>query len=330
MKKRAAEIFMWVLCFCVLATTGIVAARTYQEIQNTLKEEQAQTEALKAQLSDLETNYKKLRKKVTKLEKKEKVGTEKEIAETAVQSENTDIETATADGELTQSAGAGITNLQAGTLVDVSQISWSDMDKYFQSYEIVEGDEIYNRIIGKSYQVNDNVALSDLRYLKVLHYNFEHQVQVGELIVNAKLADDFISAFKSLYEQEYEIQSMYLIDNYWTGDGATSDNASIEVNNTSAFCYRVATGSTNLSNHAYGCAIDINSQQNPYVTYDADGNGSCYHENAREYLDRSSGKAHVITHDDICYKIFTDLGFSWGGDWEVGIKDFQHFEKTVA
>lgn len=61
------------------------------------------------------------------------------------------------------------------------------------------------------------------------------QVQVGELIVNAQLTDDFLNAFKSLYEQEYEIQSMYLIDNYWTGDGSTSDNASIEENNTSAF-----------------------------------------------------------------------------------------------
>lgn len=41
-------------------------------------------------------------------------------------------------------------------------------------------------------------------------------------------------------------------------------------------------------------------------------------------------KAHVITHDDICYQIFTNLGFSWGGDWERGIKDFQHFEKPIA
>ena len=61
------------------------------------------------------------------------------------------------------------------------------------------------------------------------------QVQVGDLIVNAQLTDDFLNAFKSLYEHEYEIQSMYLIDNYWTGDGSTSDNASIEENNTSAF-----------------------------------------------------------------------------------------------
>ena len=64
---------------------------------------------------------------------------------------------------------------------------------------------------------NNDIGLADLRYLKVLHYNFNGNVQVGEVIVNAQLAEDFLSAFKSLYEEHYEIQSMYLIDNYWTG-----------------------------------------------------------------------------------------------------------------
>ena len=202
-----------------------------------------------------------------------------------------------------------------------------NLDKYFQAYEIVEGDAIYNRIIGKSYQPNDYVALSDLRYLKVLHYNFEGQVQVGELIVNAQIVDDFLSAFKQLYENQYQIQEMVLIDNYWAGDGDSSDYNSIEHNNTSAFCFRNATGSGNLSKHAYGRAIDINSQQNPYVTYN-NGYGSCAHGNAQQYLDRSSGLPHVITHDDICYQIFTQLGFTWGGDWG-NPKDFQHFEKSA-
>ena len=87
------------------------------------------------------------------------------------------------------------------------------------------------------------------------------------------------------------------------------------------------TTSGNLSKHAYGRAIDINSQQNPYVTYN-NGYGSCAHGNAQQYLDRSSGLPHVITHDDICYQIFTQLGFTWGGDWG-NPKDFQHFEKSA-
>ena len=29
----------------------------------------------------------------------------------------------------------------------------------------------------------------------------------------------------------------------------------------------------------------------------------------------------------LCYKLFTEHGFTWGGDW-VHSKDYQHFEKS--
>lgn len=261
-------------------------------------------------------------------EKKEAATQTGEVAGPPLAPETTPTPQTEENGALTPGeTSAGITDLAVKEIVDPSQISATDLDKYFQAYEIVEGDEIYNRIIGKSYYANDYVALSDLRYLKVLHYNFEGQVQVGELIVNAQIVDDFLSAFKQLYEKQYQIQEMVLIDNYWAGDGDSSDYNSIEHNNTSAFCFRNATGSGNLSKHAFGRAIDINSQQNPYVTYN-NGYGSCAHGNAQQYLDRSSGLPHVITHDDICYQIFTQLGFTWGGDWS-NPKDFQHFEKSA-
>lgn len=215
-----------------------------------------------------------------------------------------------------------------GVILTAEQTAAMNRDDYFKSYEITVGDDIYNRINGKSYQENDNVPLESLRYLKLLHYNFDHQIQMGELIVNAARADEFLQIFKELYDAGYEIQSMFLIDNYWAGDGAESDNASIQVNNTSAFCYRVVTGGTTLSNHAYGCAIDINPQQNPYVYQDESGNETCYHDNAREFVPRDTGLAHVITQEDICCQIFKNHGFTWGGDWNYPI-DYQHFEKPL-
>lgn len=215
-------------------------------------------------------------------------------------------------------------NIPSGTIIDKNTLNSSNIGNYFQIYEI--SDYIYSKIYGKSYRDNKDIALSDLRYIKVLHYNFNHEIQVGELIVNKKIASDIISAFKELYDYEYEIESMYLIDRYWTGDGETTDTASIDVNNTSSFLYRNATGSsTKLSNHALGMAIDINPQQNPYVSYKS-GSPKWYHDNANDYIDRDTGLPHVITHDDICYKIFTKYGFKWGGDWK-NIKDYQHFEK---
>ena len=184
---------------------------------------------------------------------------------------------------------------------------------------------VYKRINGKSYRKNPNISLDELRYLKVLHYNFKHRIQVGELIVNVELTEDFLEIFKELFNKEYEIQSIYLVDNYWTGDGTSTDSASIAKNNTSAFCYRKITGGSELSNHAFGRAIDINPRQNPYIEY-IGGKPSWGDSHAGAYLDRSSGKAHMITHKDACFLAFKERGFSWGGDWNSP-KDYQHFEK---
>lgn len=214
----------------------------------------------------------------------------------------------------------------AGELLEEDQLDQGALEKYFTASEIQEGDAVYQRIIGKSYRENPNIGLEELRYLKMPHYNFDGQIQVGEMIVHADIAQDVLDIFRELFLQQYQIQSMYLVDNYWTGDGNTTDTASIEVNNTSAFNYRPITGGSSLSNHAFGRAIDINPQQNPYVHYDSSGNPSWSHENANDYIDRSSGMPHMITHEDPCYQIFSEYGFTWGGDWN-NPKDYQHFEK---
>lgn len=219
-----------------------------------------------------------------------------------------------------------IRNLEAGTILSMENIK-SHMYDYFSISEIKEDDSVYNRINGKSYQDNRYISLSDLRYLKVLHYNFDHEIQVGEIIVNAAISEDVLNIFKELFLIEYEIQSMHLIDDYWTGDGRTSDSASIEENNTSAFCFRKITGGSRLSNHAYGCAIDINPQQNPYVWYE-NGSKQWDHSNADYYIDRSTGDPHMIVKGDDCYRIFEKYGFSWGGEWSNPI-DYQHFERKL-
>lgn len=218
-----------------------------------------------------------------------------------------------------------IDELEPGEIIPFENLSAFGTDEYFKAYEIQEGDEIFERINGKSFRENDAVSLSDLRYMKLLHYNFDGEIQVGELIVNAALTEDYRTAFMRLFENEYQIQSMYLVDNYWTGDADTTDTASIEENNTSAFNYREVTGGGSLSYHAFGKAVDINPQQNPYVKYDGEGNPKYSHTNAQPYLERET-RDHMITHEDICYQIFADMGFTWGGDW-ANPKDYQHFQK---
>lgn len=218
-----------------------------------------------------------------------------------------------------------LSGLEPGTILQKEQIDFEHPEAYFMVWEIEEGDNLHERINGKSYRENPNIDLESLRYLKLPHYNFEGQIQVGELIVNRDITEDVIEAFLALFEDEYQIESMYLIDNYWTGDPDSTDWASIDANNTSAFCYRAVTGGSRLSNHAYGRAIDINPRQNPYVSYSS-GKPVWAHENADPFIRRETGMPHVITHEDTAFRVFKDFGFNWGGDWK-NPKDYQHFEK---
>ena len=265
----------------------------------------------------------------------ESVSTEEYSRETAA-SEGESAEV-TPESDPSDAANAGVStltpsivlSLTAGSILMEDSVDWNRINEYFAVYEIYEGDAVYNRIIGKSYQVNDNIGLSDLRYLKLLHFNFDGNIQVGELICNAVLAQDMIDIFTELFYCRYQICSMHLIDNYWTGDGVESDEASIEVDNTSCFCYRRATDAANLSNHAYGRAIDINPQENPFYIIRPDGSLEYYHTNAEPYLlNRDPSIPHVITEVDDAYRIFTAHGFSWGGNWS-NPKDYQHFEKLT-
>lgn len=219
-----------------------------------------------------------------------------------------------------------ILELEAGTVVEDFQINMEQLAKYFTVSEI--DDNIFAYINGRSYIENEQIHREDLRYLKVLHYNYDHRMQVGEIIVNASIAEDVRNIFYELFEQEYEIESMRLIDKFWTGNSVDSDTNSIENNNTSAFNYRVVPGTKKLSNHAAGYAVDVNPLQNPYVKYNQDGELAHYYKDMEQYMDRESGKTHMITHEDICYQIFTKYGFAWGGDWK-SLKDYQHFEKRV-
>jgi len=245
--------------------------------------------------------------------------------------EQTTEETSEQTTEETTEATTGETtrfllNLDAykpGDVIPEDRINKDNLDAYFVSYKISRDGAVFSRINGKSWQDNDNISLSDLRYIQMPHYNFDGNVQLGELIVNVSIEDSIIAIFKELFLNKYQIEKMFLIDNYWVGEGEASDSNSIDHNNTSAFCYRPATGGGSLSKHSYGRAIDINPQQNPYVSYST-GQPKWSHSNANDYIARDTGLAHVITHDDLAYKLFNKYGYTWGGDW-TNPKDYQHF-----
>jgi len=187
--------------------------------------------------------------------------------------------------------------------------------------------EIESRIRGISYPEDDTdkeVSLSDLSYVGVLYNDFEGNVKEGELICNNSIALDLVEIFEELYRNGYQFERIELIDEYG-GD----DTLSMENNNTSCFNYRIVDGTDHLSKHAYGLAIDINPFYNPYVVFNKDGSGETYisPKGSEAYADRNKDFPYKIDENDLCYKLFIEHGFTWGGNWNSS-KDYQHFQKV--
>ena len=191
-------------------------------------------------------------------------------------------------------------------------------------YYVDLNDHLKERISGLSYPSNPKSCLvpyEDLRYLRILYYDFSGEEHVGELIVHRELAEDVLEIFSELYDIRYPLTSVRLVDDF--GEKA-DDTKSMEADNTSSFCYRKVTGEEKLSRHSYGAAIDINPRENPYIRKD----GTVSPSNSEPYVDRSKTFDGKIDKKDMCYKIFIKHGWNWGGDFKKE-KDYQHFSKEI-
>ncbi|MCK9444470.1 MAG: M15 family metallopeptidase [Tissierellaceae bacterium] len=180
-------------------------------------------------------------------------------------------------------------------------------------------DYIVERMMGVSYVENEHITIEDLAYIQISHWGFDEKVHIGELIVNAQVAEEVVEIFRELFAAKYPIEKMKLIDEY-----GADDNLSMMDNNSSAFCYREVAGSNGkLSKHSYGLAIDINPVQNPYIKKDI-----ILPSIGEEYLDRENFRTGMIVEGDLCYDAFTSRGWTWGGKWNT-LKDYQHFEYNL-
>ena len=174
-----------------------------------------------------------------------------------------------------------LVGIPAGQVLSPSEVDASRPEAYTQILALKEGDYVFNRINGKSWQSNPDISLDDLRYVKVLHYNAGGQVQVGELVVNKAIQQDVTEIFEELFRQQYPIGSIHLIDDFWSGDAASSAEFSGSRNNTTAFCYQPGAGSSARSR---GLAVELNPQQKG-----------------------------AFTASDAAYRLFTEHGFTFSG-----------------
>jgi hypothetical protein len=149
----------------------------------------------------------------------------------------------------------------------------------------------------------------DIVKLEVPFINFDGKEELGLIEVHKNVKDEVIKIFNEIKEIGFPIFKMETIDNY-----EYDDEKSVVANNTSAYNFRFVSGTTKLSDHAIGLAIDINPKQNPWI-----------HPSALNKFPYIPGEKGTIEKGDDVVSIFEKYGWSWGGNWRN--PDYQHFFK---
>ena len=186
-------------------------------------------------------------------------------------------------------------------------------------------DEIWRDMQGKSWHPNRGCpSREQLALLTITFWDFEGRPASGALIVAKNVASELSRIFSEIFESAaFRIEQMARVDKF-NGD----DNASMAANNTSAFNCRTVAGTTTLSAHASGIAIDINPIQNPWVKGDntQPPGGRPFDTPSKRQAAHRQGQPGIILSDGIAVTAFKQNGWKWGGDWN-GKKDYQHFSK---
>ncbi|BCB75536.1 M15 family metallopeptidase [Phytohabitans flavus] len=158
------------------------------------------------------------------------------------------------------------------------------------------------------------VAAADLRYLTVSFRGFDGRAHTGELLVNARAADDLVTVFGQLFAADFPIERMRISSAADMNAPPTGDG-----NTTESFACRPVRGHKSWSQHAYGLAVDVNPFQNPYHKGKV-----VLPELATDYLDRAEARPGMVRPGGPAVRAFAAIGWKWGGDYR-SLKDYMHF-----
>jgi poly-gamma-glutamate synthesis protein (capsule biosynthesis protein) len=156
-----------------------------------------------------------------------------------------------------------------------------------------------------------------LRVIEMSHWTFEGTIERGRLVVAAEIASDVAKAFERIFAARFPIAAMAPISTY-----GGSDAQSMAANNCSCFNFRCIAGREELSQHAFGLAIDVNPVQNPVITA-----AKLAPPAGEAYRDRSDVRSGMIVRPGPVVEAFESIGWGWGGDWDSK-KDYHHFSRS--
>lgn len=183
-------------------------------------------------------------------------------------------------------------------------------------------DSVWEAMQGKSYnpEIKGCAGREELRLLILPYRDYEGRSRQGRLIVHRSVAEAVQEIFVQLYrDRSFAIEKMELIDAH---DG--DDDASMAANNTSGYNCRQASGSSRLSSHATGLAIDVNPRTNPFVRKGKTSPPAGEDLDTPEEREAAHAAPGLITARSAITKAFEAKGWSWGGNWNSS-KDYQHF-----
>lgn len=161
------------------------------------------------------------------------------------------------------------------------------------------------------WEIIDSLCLVDVYYLGI-----DSLMHRGQIVVNEAVRNDVETIFDFMLKQHYRICTVVPI----RFDLPAEAPRIAPENDTYSFHYRAITSGGKLSRHSFGRAIDINPQQNPYISR----SGKTVIPENGVYAPKTDPLA--LTAYSPIVDLFISLGWVWGGNWKSP-KDYMHFEK---
>lgn len=162
----------------------------------------------------------------------------------------------------------------------------------------------------------------DLSSIDITYWGTDQKSHTGILVVNKNIADDTQKIFQEIYKIKFPIEKIAPLSDYKNNEEqAMEDNDSFGYH-----CKKMTSNSNLYSKHAYGLAVDINPEFNPYINA---RHNILLPKNSEDYANRENIKPGMITKNSPIYSIFLQHHWKWGGDWK-SIKDYHHFETDLT